>query len=165
MAGTDNGIHSAVIKWLRQITKLEVIKAFPDKTPPNKPYIVCNFISSREVRDHQQNDEYEEDITGNVTAIPVIETEWHFSLHVFGAYPTNYLRPIRAAAKLAQLNEPLMPLLIIFACSKIRFVPDFVSAAWEPRAQMDLFVRGVVRDGFEIDVIEEYSIDFEQTNR
>ena len=112
---------------------------------------------------------------GDVTAKPQIETEWRFSVHAYGAHrinpktdavvsprpltPTDILRPIRAAAQLVQKNEPLMPGLIVHEVSAIRNVPEFVNARWEPRAQMDLFIRGIVADGFVIDVIAYTSFD------
>lgn len=160
----DTEVHSATVRWLHSITNVKVIKAFPGKDDPDTPYIVCNFISTREVRENAQDELYEE-ASGEVTAIPVIETEWHFSLHAIGPGPTDILRPVRAAAQLAQKNEPLMPALIIFECSAIRHVPEFKNAHWEPRAQMDFFVRGAVRDGFVIDTIEEFSVGITQTNR
>ena len=101
-----------------------------------------------------------EDVGDEVVATPLIETEWRLSLHAYGPEPTDVLRPIRAAAQLAQKNEPLMPGLTVHEVSQIRHVPDFVNEAWRPRAQMDLFVRGIVKDGFVIDVIEEFSHQF-----
>ncbi len=51
-----------------------------------------------------------------------------------------------------------MPGLIIHDVSPIRDVPDFNNAAWEPRAQMDLYLRGLTKDGVLVDTIEHYSI-------
>lgn len=160
----DNQIHSAVVRWVSEVAAVKVIKAYQSGEPPF-PYIMVNMLSSKPVRDHPIKEEYNPDTGGTVFAAPVIEVEWHFSLHAYGSSPTDILRPVRSAAHLAQLNEPLMPSLIIFDASLIRHVPDFTEGKWEPRAQMDLFVRGVTRDEFAIDVIEEFSVSVQQTNR
>lgn len=167
----DREVHSAVAKWLSLVANVAVVKSHPGAARPSGAVLVLNFTGIAEVRDHAQGIEYTEAPTGDegeddpvpVKAAPLIETEWRFSLHAYGASPTDILRPVRAAAQLPQLNEPLMPGLVIFDVSQIRHVPDFQNERWEDRAQMDLFIRGVVKDGFVIDTIEEYSIGFERT--
>ena len=200
---TDNEVFSAVVEWLNGLTDLTVIKAYGGVEPPPLPYIMVNYLTMREVREHAQQDNFipprtlasstyatasDDDLTaslvlqdaalGDITASPIIETEWQFSVHCYGvpridpktnelvipapAAPTDILRPIRSAAQLAQMNEPLMPGLVVHQLSAIRNVPDFNGARWEPRAQMDLFIRGLVADGFVVDTIDAYSFDFER---
>lgn len=154
---TDNEVHSALVKWLAELTSATVIKAYQAREVP-LPYVMVNLTTVREVRRHEQEIKYEG--TTEVIAKPVIETEWMFSVNVYGPSPTDVLRPLRAAAVLAQVNEPLMPLLNVHEVSQIRHVPEYVNEKWEPRAQMDMFLRGLVKDGYEIDVIEQYSFDF-----
>ena len=72
---------------------------------------------------------------------------------------TGILRPIVSASKLRQVMEPLFPGLVIADLSQIRNVPEFVNAKWEPRAQLDFIVRGLTRDGFIVDTIDESSFD------
>lgn len=128
---------------------------------PGFPYIIVNFLGTAEIRSHPQMVEYE-DVNTDVKASPVIETEWRYSVHAYGDTPTDLLRPLRSAMHLAQINEPLMPGLTIHELSQVRYVPEFVKERWEPRAQVDLFLRGLTRDGFLIDVIEEYSFSISE---
>lgn len=157
----DREVHSAVVRWLSSLIEPKVIKAYQDTKRPSKPYVMVNMTAVAEVRVHAQFDDYA-DVDSDVIATPQIETEWRFSLHAYGDEPTDVLRPVRSAVQLAQKNEPLMPGLIVHEVSLIRHIPEFVNNIWEPRAQMDLFVRGIVKDGFVIDVIEEHSFDFER---
>lgn len=159
---TDDDVHSALVRWLKGITGLTTIKAHQGGPSPSLPYVMVNLTGTAEVREHSQEIEYDEDTAG-VTAAPVIETEWQFSVHAYGPNPTSILRPIRSAAHLAQINEPLMPSLVIHECSQVRNVPDWINEQWEPRGQMDVFLRGLTRDGFLIDVIEEAPISITGT--
>jgi hypothetical protein len=160
---TDDEIHSALVRWLHGITGLVVIKAHQSGPSPALPYIMVNLTGSVAIREWSQAVEYEEDTAG-VTATPPIETEWRFSVHAYGSNPTGILRPVRAAAQLAQKNEALFPALVIHECSQVRNVPDWINEAWEPRGQMDIHLRGLARDGFLIDVIEQAPFDFNRTH-
>ena len=166
---TDADIHASLVRWFTARTSLQVIQGEQGGEEPATPYIVVRFTGSAPVRDNIQDVEFTELETINtqglkeLKAAPVIETEWRYSIHVHGSeYPSDILRPIRSAAELAQLNEPLMPGLIIHELSQIRNVPEYVNEAWEPRAQMDLFLRGLTKDGFVVDTIETYSFGFER---
>lgn len=150
---TNDEVHSAVVRWIAAVTGKTTIHAYQGIKAPALPYIVVNLTGVSEVREHPQETEYDGD--EEVIATPVIEAEWRFSAQSFGPSPTDILRPVVSAQKLAQIAEPLMPGLIIHELSEIRHVPDFINNAWEPRAQMDIFVRGLVKDGHVIDVIEE----------
>lgn len=169
---TDDEVHSALVRWLAALTGATVIKTHQSGPAPSGAYIAVNMTTTREVRQHPQKVEYEHgdtadmgtaDIYPPVTARPVIEVEWQFSCHAYGPAPTGILRPIRSAMKLAQRQEPLLPNLVIHDISQIRNVPDWLNNAWVPRAQMDIFVRGLTRDGLVIDVIEKASFDFTRT--
>lgn len=162
----EKEVHSAVVRWLRDLLPCPVIKAYQaGKVFPEEPYVWVHHVTTREVRQNAQGEDYEEDSSGEVTASAPIETEWFFSVHCFGEGGMDILRPLRSAVQLPQKCEPLMPYLIPFEVGELRNVPDFENAKWESRAQMDLRVRGVVRDGFVVDVIEEYSFGISQTNR
>ena len=167
----DSEVLTAVTGWLAGLFAagtMRVVEAYQAQKV-ELPYVMVNLTTITEVRQHEQKVDYTDgeqpedpEEKPPVTAAPVIETEWMFSVHAYGNDPTTTLRPIRAAALLPQKNEPLLPLLHVHEVSAIRHVPDFVNAKWEPRSQMDLFIRGLVRDGFVVDVIEEYSFDHER---
>jgi hypothetical protein len=163
---TDQEIIDALVRWLRAKTGQVVIQADQSGDEPAGPYVVVRFTGSAPVRDQIQDVEYIELDTQNsegkleVEAAPVIEMEWRYSVHAHGQdSPSDLLRPIRSAAELAQISEPLFPGLIIHELSQIRNVPEFVNEDWEPRAQMDLILRGLTKDGFKIDTVEEFSLD------
>lgn len=159
---TDAEIWTAVVDWLAEKSGLTVIEAYQMGDRPTLPYLMVNYTGSSEVRAHPQEVGYTEDVSsGKVLAKPIIETEWQFSLHAYAASaPSDVLRPIRSIAHLAQPNEPLLPNLVVHELSQIRVVPEVVNETWEPRAQMDLMIRGLTRDGVLIDTIEEYELTF-----
>lgn len=166
---TNDQVHTAVNQWIRAKTgNTTVIKANQGGTAPALPYIMTNFTGSAEVRRHQITVEYTDTGVANsageniINAAPVIEMEWRFSVHAYGASPTDRLRPIVSAMKLSQASEPLMPGMHVHEISQIRNVPDWIESAWQPRAQMDVFVRGIIRDAHLADVIDEYSFDIAQ---
>jgi len=163
---TDDEVHSSLVRWISAVTGKTVIKAYQGGDDPALPYIMVNRTGTAEVRKWAQEDIYTELDTENsegkleILAVPVLEIEFRFSVHSYGPSPTDALRPIRTAFHLTQMNEPLMPGLIPHEISQIRDVPDWINNRWEPRAQMDVFLRGLVKDGFVIDTIEEYSFEF-----
>jgi len=157
---TDDQVHSALVRWLAALTGATTIKTHQSGPAPAEPYIAVNLTGTVAVRQWAQTTEYEEaapdtsEEFGEVTARPLIETEWRFSVHAYGPNPTSILRPVRAAYQLLQRHEPMLPNLVIHEVSQIRNVPDWINEAWQPRAQMDIILRGVTRDGLVIDVIE-----------
>lgn len=165
---TNDQVHSSVVRWLTAITARTVIKDHQGGKSPALPYIMVNMTGMFEVREQAMDIEYSEgaDPVGPdlppITATPVIEAEWRFSVHSYGPAPTDILRPIVSATKLAQKQEPLMPGLIIHEVSQIRNVPDWINNEWQPRGQMDFIVRGLTRDGHVIDVIDETTFTTER---
>lgn len=158
---TDRDTHSQVVRWVAAVTGTQTIKSHQSGTAPTLPYIMVNMTGSEEVRVHEQTIEYANQ-GPDVKATPVIEMEWRFSVHAYGTSPTDILRPIRSAMKLSQVMEPILPSLIVHEISQIRSVPDWINNQWQPRAQMDVFVRGLTRDGYVLDVIEKTEINFER---
>lgn len=157
----DSEVISALVRWVATHTETPVIQADQNGDNPPLPYIVVRLLATDMVRDQAQMTDFEEDEESErVKASPVVETEWRFSVHAFGNNPFDILRPIRSAADLAQANEPLMPALVIHELSPMRNLSAVVNEKWEPRAQMDLALRGLVRDGVIIDTIEKYQFDF-----
>lgn len=165
---TEDEVHSAMVRWMTTITGRKIIKAHESGKAPPLPYIMVNFTGLFQVHEHPQDVEYTVGIDppgpnlAPITAAPVLEVEWRFSVHAYGPAPTSLLRPIVSASKLAQVMEPLMPGLVIHEISQIRNVPDWVNEGWQPRAQMDVFVRGLTKDGFVIDVIEETTFEIDR---
>lgn len=157
----DRDAHSQVVRWVKSVTGLLTIKAYEAGTAPATPYNMVNMLGSRDIRAHEQVIEFA-DQGPDVKASPVIEVEWSFSVHAYGSNPTDNLRNIRSAAKLSQVMEPMLPSLIVHEVSQIRNVPDWINNQWQPRAQLDLFVRGLTRDGFLLDVIEQTEFNFER---
>ena len=161
---TDDDITGALVEWLHALIKVTVIQGEQSGDRPALPYVMVRFTGSAELREHAQDIDFAEDaVSGRVTATPLIDTEWRFSVHAFGGSPTDLLRPIRSAMAMAQANEPLAPGLLIHEVSQIRSIPEQVNNAWEPRAQIDVFLHGVARDGVLIDTIEHYGFDISRT--
>ena len=165
---TNDEVWSAVVRWVKAKTGKITIKSHQSGPAPALPYAMVNMTGAVEVRRHEQKIENEDADTGDmdtgdvyppVTATPVIEMEWRFSVHGYGEDPTDVLRPIVSAMKLTQAMEPMFPTLTVHEISQIRNVPDWINEQWQPRAQMDLIVRGIIRDGHVVDVIQEYSLD------
>lgn len=165
---TNEQVHSALVRWLATLTALKVIKDHQSGQAPALPYIMVNMTGMFEVRENAMDIEFSEGIDPPgadlppITATPVIEAEWRFSVHSYGPAPTDILRKIVSATKLAQVMEPLMPGLIIHEVSQIRNVPDWINNGWQPRGQIDVIVRGLTRDGHVIDVIEETTFEIER---
>lgn len=168
---TDDEVHSALVRWLAALLGVTAIKAHQGGKAPALPYVMVNMTGTAPVRVHEQRVAYEDADTGDmdtgdiyppVTARPAVEAEWRFSVHAYGARPTDLLRPVVSASKLSQVMEPMLPGLVIHEISQIRNVPDWINERWQPRAQMDIYLRGVTRDGHVIDVIEQAQFDHQR---
>lgn len=161
---TDDEVHSALVRWLADTLSVRVIRDHEGGARPQLPYVMANFLGSVEVRDHAQRIEYSSarPDPADVVATPVLEIEWRFSVHAYGPTPTDILRPLRSASRLSQVIEPMLPRLNIFEMSQIRNVPDWVNERWEPRAQLDIMLRGLTRDGFIIDTIDDMDVNIDR---
>lgn len=163
---TDDEIIGKVVEWVATVTDRVVIQAYQSGPRPAMPYIMVNLTGTAKVRQNIQDVEYTDLDTENseglleVSAAPLIEVEWRFSIHGYGAtgaISTDLLRPIHSAVELTQVMEPLWPELRVHETSQTRNVPEYVNEVWEPRAQLDMMLRGVTRDGFVIDPIEQHT--------
>ena len=161
---TDDEIIGKVVEWLATVTGRVVIQGDQSGPRPAVPYIMVRMTGTAEPRDQVQDVQYTDLDSENteglleLEAAPVIEVEWQFSIHAYGAtgaLSTDLLRPIRSAVRLSQVLEPLFPTFDVHRISQTRNVPEYVNEVWEPRAQMDLMLRGLTRDGFVIDPIEQ----------
>ncbi|MCO6407361.1 phage neck terminator protein [Hoeflea alexandrii] len=166
---TNDEAHSAIVRWVAAKTGVTTIKAHQGGAAPALPYIMVNMTGFAEVRENAidieftETDELNSEDEKIVEAAPVTEMEWRFSVHAYGDNPTDQLRPIVSVMKLSQGTEPAYPGLTIHEASQIRNVPDWINNEWQPRAQMDLFARGIIRDASNVDVIDEYSFDIAQS--
>jgi hypothetical protein len=152
---TDDDVWSNFNVWIARITGLTSIRVWQSGDMPDRPYMVTNLTGSRQVRDwHQDLIGEEDEESGRVLVAPIIEMEWNFSVNCYGETPMNVLRPIYAASKLTQVEEPNFPGLVIHQCSQIRNLSEWHDHDWEPRAQMDVDLRGLTADGHLIDTIE-----------
>lgn len=162
---TDQEVWSQFCSWLGGFLGVKAIKANLSEDRPALPYVMVNMPTIREVRQQAEDIVYEE--TGEETpegkdeirARPIIETEWMFSIHAYGDTPTDLLRPIVTSRHVDQYALALGPALTLFDVSEIRRIPEFINNRWEPRAQVDVFLRGIVNDGLIVDTIETYSFD------
>lgn len=155
---TDDQILMKVADWLTTVTGLLFIIGDQSGDMPELPYGMVRLLSDAAVREQPQGVDYEDTASDEVTATIALEYEWFFSVHVYGENPTQYLKKVTLAHHLNQVTEPLAPDLVIHEVSRIRNLPEYIGEKMEPRAQMDFIVRGVISDGFSIDVVEEYSI-------
>lgn len=173
MTNSSRTNSSNLVRWLSGLLGVTVIKAYQDEDRPALPYVMVNLLRVDTVRVHPENIEYEGGEHAPdavppyppVTATPVFEGEWDFSLHAYAEKPndpTDILLPLKSAAALPQIMEPLFPDLVISDISQIRHVPDFIENRWEMRAQCDFSLRGMLLHGFEIDVVEQAQINVER---
>lgn len=169
---TNRSVHSNLVRWLAQLTGVTVIKSEQGTDRPAKPYLMVKLMRFGMLRDHHEDIEYTGGQHGPsdppesyppVTATPIMEGEWDFSIHAYDENdPSELLMRLYGASKLPQIMEPLFPTLVISGISQIRDIPEFVKNEWEKRAQVDLSLRGMVNYGFELDVIEQAQINVER---
>lgn len=165
---TGNEVHEELVVWLAGITKIKVIKDRQSIKSPPLPYIVVDLANVVDRDQHVTDIEYKELETLNtagkkeIEATPKLEVEWTFLVQAYGEAGFELLRRVAAAAHLPQMNESLMPRLVVHEVSAINTIPEFIGQRWEPRAQTNITLRGITSDGFVVDTIEEYSTDIER---
>lgn len=161
----DDIAHSALTRWLSSTTGKLFIQAYQSVERPALPYGEVRFLGSAAVRQNVQDFDWT-DVDGQASVAPIIEVEWRFSVHFYtedGERPSDVLQIVRSAAEVDQIREPLIPQLTLHQLSQVRNIPEWIDESWEPRAQMDIMLRGLTRNKFDVDVIEEYTFDFERT--
>lgn len=160
---TNTEVHEAVIQWLNGLTSLTVIKDRQGIARPATPYMMVDLANFDELTQKPSNFAYIELDTQNsagnneVKATPVVELEWVFLVFCYGDNCEDTLKKVKAARHLNQLQEGLLPELVIHEVGSVNSVPELVDERWEPRAQCNLVVRGLSTDGFVVDIIEEHS--------
>lgn len=178
---TEKEVQDKLRAWIIASIGGTVIFDHESGSRPALPYIMVNKIGSRPVRDNEQVMDYssaydpdeEPDTAGDyppVTATPYIEREWRFSVHSFAAEKYDAATALRRLESAARIGQRLEPLSLVTGLTINRFgpineIPEFVNNRWEPRANCDIFVRGITQDGFAIDVINAIPIEIDQSNR
>lgn len=155
----DNDVFTAFVRWLTSTLGVTVIRSHQSGPSPDLPYVMVNHVSIMPVRVHEMRIDYDEQTSGDIEARPLIEMEWFFSVHCYGDNPTYPLRKLLSASKLSQVMEPMFPDLVINRMSDIRHIPEYIDEKWEMRGQVDIYLRGVIDDGFIIDTIEEFEVN------
>lgn len=167
---TNVEVTEAVITWLRGVLGMTVIKDRQSGTRPALPYAVLDLANFRDLHEHVTDFAWEtlatpvpgtDPVKMQRKVTPLVEVEWVFLLMVYGPGGDQALRRLNAAYHLAQVQEPLMPSLVVHEVGLVNTIPEFVSQRWEDRAQCNLIVRGVSSDGFVVDVIEDHTVTFE----
>lgn len=162
---TEDEVINAVVRFVARVSGLVTVRSHESGKAPALPYAMVNFTGMAEVRENPQGITFTDTGQPNgqgqtiIRAAPAVEAEWRFSVHAYGDEPVSRLRTILTAVKLSQVMEPALPTLIIFENSQIRSIPEWIDNRWEPRAQMDLFVRGIIRDTFDVDTIDTAEFD------
>lgn len=162
---TEAAQFQALRTWLLAITGLpEIIIAHPNAPRPAKPYGMLNLIRAERI--NWPDDIEYEDIPNPgegfpAKQIPVEEWEWTWSFNLYGPEGTAYAARVTSASKSDAALLSLHP-LSLHRTSGIRRIPELLNeTTWEDRAQVDLFVRGILRHGFDTDVIESATVEFD----
>lgn len=162
---TEDEVFGAVVRYISLTTGARCIRAYQGKDAPELPYIMVNMMGADTIREHAQGVEFTGTDVPNsageetITAAPVIEMEWRFSVHAYGEQPSSFLRKLVVASRVSQATEPLYPELTLHSLSAIRSIPEWINNGWQPRAQIDVFVRGIIRDEVTVDVIDSVTFD------
>lgn len=160
---TNQQVHEAVVRWLAALLGITVIKSHQSADRPDLPYAMVDLANFRELEDMPSQFKHRELETTNtegnreVEVTPVVEIEWTFLVFTYGDSCEEKLRRVLSAVHLSQLQEPLRPQLTIHEVGQVNSVPELIGERWEPRAQVNLMLRGISSDGYVIDTIEEHT--------
>lgn len=159
---TEAEVLDAARNWIATATGILWIDSYQSGPEPAEPYGVINLMMSDAVHEHPS--EYEYPVTDEGTEdetirqAPVRDWFWRFSLNIYGDGGKTLLRKIKTAQQVPTALEGLHP-LTLFETSQIRDATELLNEEWQARAQCDIEIRGIVRDGLVIDVVEEASAE------
>lgn len=153
---TDTEVTESIVGWAASVTGLTAIKGHQSGDRPETPYLMVNFTTSREVRDHEAVVTFAEPATELVATIE-IETEWQISLHCYGENSSGPLRKVRSHYRLPRSQDSINP-LVIHEIGPINRVPEMIENKWEDRSQCNLFVRGMACESVETEGIEKIPV-------
>lgn len=166
---TDPQILATLVRWVASITGVTVIQAHQSGQRPATPYVMVDLTDVAQTGVHTPHVDFAETDNDNaagekiVTGVPALPLEWRFQVHSYGENATNVLRPLASVVHLPQLTEQLRP-LIVFDVGRISDIPEWVNNEWEPRAVVQINLRGFASDAFTIDVIDEGFYKFQSEN-
>lgn len=160
---TDDQVHELVIGWLHDLLGILVIQDRQQVDRPPLPYGMLDLVTTAHVDDHVDDIGYRELDEENSEGLPQIEAtprevvEWTFLFMIYGEQGPVYMRRLKAATRLEQALEPLYPQLTLTEVSVMNSIPELIGEKWEPRAQVNISVRGYSSDGIIIDTIDSHS--------
>ncbi|MEC5289386.1 MULTISPECIES: phage neck terminator protein [unclassified Aurantimonas] len=158
---TEAEVLDATRNWIASITGVLWINSYQGGPEPAEPYGVINLMMSDALYENPIEDEYPVTDPGLATETirqaPVRDWYWRFSLNVYGNGGATALRQIKTAQKVWTAMESLHP-LTLFETSQIRDAAEILNEEWQSRKQIDIEIRGIVRDGIVIDVAETAAV-------
>jgi len=160
---TDQEIWGEAVKWVSEITGLTVIKSRQSGARPSQPYMMVDLVGVEDIRQFPANVSFEETDTLNsegekeVLARPLVESEWTFLLFSYGDEPMAPLGRLKRAMHIREAVQSLHGQgVVIHDTGRINSIPEEIGGRWEPRAQMNLFLRRVEPgDGFIIETVDQ----------
>ena len=160
---TEAEVLDATRNWIADATGILWIDSYQGGPEPQEPYGVINLMMSAPLYENQIENEYPAEMVDDpdnfgdeieqVSQAPVRDWYWQFSLNCYGDGGGDLLRKIKTVGKVPSALRSLHP-LSLFETSEIMDATELVNEAWQSRKQMDIEIRGLVRDGFVIDVAE-----------
>ncbi len=152
-------VRDNVRAWVASVLGIEVIHAFPNADAPREPYAVVQRVMSAPVHANPAGEDFTEGAGGTILQAPLIETYWRFMIDVFGSDPEDYLQRLKSAADVPTTLWALRP-LVLFETTRITSENEIRDQSFKGRANMTIEVRGMVRDGFVIDTVEQQTPEF-----
>jgi hypothetical protein len=166
---TEAEVMDATRNWIATLTGITWIDSYQSGPEPAEPYGVINLMNADAVYQNPIENEFPAEMIDDpdnpgteieqVSQAPVRDWRWNFSLNVYGGAGATILRKIKVAEKVPTALRTLRPLLL-FSTSQVRPIPELVNEAWQARSQIDIEIRGIVRDGIVIDVAETADVIF-----
>lgn len=160
---TNDQVHEALIGWLSGILGMTVIKDRQGQKRPSLPYAMVDLSNISEPRERPSDiksevlDTLNSEGLAEIKLTPITELEILFLVFCYGENGDEKLRRLKSAFHLSQVQEPLVPGIVIHEVGNINRLPEFVNERWEARAQCNVVVRVVSNDGFVVDTIETHT--------
>jgi hypothetical protein len=155
-------VMDATRNWIATTTGILWIDSYQGGPEPAEPYGVINLMMSDALYANPIEHEYPVADEGTedeqISQAPVRDWYWRFSLNVYGGEGATILRKVKTAEKVLSATAPLRP-LSLFETSQVRDATELVNEAWQSRKQMDIEIRGLIRDGLVIDVAETAGVE------
>ena len=152
-------VRDKVRGWVASVIGIETIHAFPNADAPREPYAVVQRVMSGPVHANPAGEDFPTDGAGKITQAPLIETYWRFMVDVFGPDAEDHLQRLVSAANVPTTLFGLRP-LVLFETARITSETEIRDQAFKGRANTTIEVRGMVRDGFVVNVIEQQTPEF-----